>query len=468
VSILSVLERSPDGSPNPSRSARPPRPSRVRRDAPHLPAVVGADLLVPVLDGQVVGYANLDHAASPPCLEPVKRAVDATLETYGSCHRGSGHASAVTTRWFEEAREELRRFTGARPDDAVVFTRHATESLNLLAKALPAGTTVFVWESEHHAALLPWTSSNVVRLPTRGQRDPGDLAGQLGEALVGADADHALVVVTAASNVTGELWPTGEITETAHRHGARVCVDASQLAPHRQLDVTGADVDYLVLSGHKIYAPFGSGLLVGRPDWLQAAEPHLRGGGATDRVTAESVAWSTGAARHEAGSPNVVGAVAMAAAASILTRHREAVRAHEDFLLGRLRDGLAAIDAVQTYSFFAETHDRVGIATFTLDGLRSEVVSAALSAEHGIGLRDGRFCAHLLVDRLLGSAGRPDGNTSAVRASIGLGTTLEHVDRLVDAMTHLANDGPAASYDCHEGVWSPRNDPRDLRERRPW
>ncbi len=450
MSILSVLER-------PTSSV-----SRVRRDTPHLPAVIGSDLLVPTLDGEVVGYANLDHAASPPCLEPVRRAVDATLDTYASVHRGSGYASVVTTRWFEEAREELRRFTGARHDDAVVFTRHATESLNLLASALPADTTVVVWESEHHAALLPWTTSDVVRLAT--PHNPAEILDQLDQALTEVMTSHALVVTTAASNVTGEIWPVRDIATLAHRHEARVCIDASQLAPHRALAVADDDLDYLVLSGHKIYAPFGAGLLVGRSDWLRDAPPHLRGGGATDLVTNDVVTWSTGPARHEAGSPNVVGAVAMAAAASTLSGHRSAVEAHEAFLLERLRDGLAAIPGVRTYSMFGSAHDRVGIAAFTVDGQRSEVVSAALSAEFGVGLRDGKFCAHLLVDQLLGQSGA----SSAVRASIGLGTTLEHVDRFLSGIETIATQGPAAHYVCADGVWSPANDPRDLRHPRPW
>ncbi|MEP6666853.1 MAG: aminotransferase class V-fold PLP-dependent enzyme, partial [Nocardioidaceae bacterium] len=269
---------------------------------------------------------------------------------------------------------------------------------------------------------------------------------------------------TAASNATGEIWPVRDITTLAHRHGARICVDASQLAPHRALSVTGDDLDYLVLSGHKIYAPFGAGLLVGRPDWLRDAPPHLRGGGATDLVSSGSVTWSTGPARHEAGSPNVVGAVAMAAAAATLSRHRTAIGAHEAFLLERLRDGLAALPGVRTYSMFGSAHDRVGIATFTVDGQRSEVVSAALSAEYGVGLRDGRFCAHLLVDRLLEGTG----SSSAVRASIGLGTTLEHVDRFLAGIRTIAAHGPAAHYVCTDGNWAPARDPRELRHPRPW
>ncbi len=156
-----------------------------------------------------------------------------------------------------------------------------------------------------------------------------------------------------------------------------------------------------MLSGHKLYAPYGAGVLAGRADWLDAAHPYLAGGGATKAVTERGTEWHTGAARHEAGSPNVVGAVALAAACHTLRANAETVEAHERALGARLLDGLRSIDGVQTYSLFGEDHDRVAVATFTIDGLDSSLVSTALSAEHGIGVRDGKFCAHLCVDALL-------------------------------------------------------------------
>src|SRR5262249_31332910 len=129
---------------------------------------------------------------------------------------------------------------------------------------------------------------------------------------------HRLLAVTGAGNVTGELWPLAELASLAHRHGARIAVDAAQLAPHRAIDLTALDVDYLACSGHKLYAPFGGGALVGRLDWLEAARPYLAGGGAIRHVTIDEVEWGNGPARHEAGTPNVVGIVSMAAACRAL------------------------------------------------------------------------------------------------------------------------------------------------------
>ena len=429
-----------------------------------LPDVVSASLLVPTLDG-AVDYANFDHAASTPALVSVKQAVDTALRTYSSVHRGNGWASRVTSAWYEQARAEVRSFVGARDGDEVVFTRNSTDSFNLLARCLPRDTHVFVFESEHHAALLPWSARRTHRLPVPGSA--GDAAVLLRAALREQPARHRLVVLAGASNVTGEVWPIRELAAIAHRAGARVVLDAAQYAPHRPVDLDDLGVDYVVLSGHKLYAPFGAGVLAGRSDWLDAAAPYLAGGGATRSVTERGVVWQQGAARHEAGSPNVIGAIALAAACHSLRAHADAIEEHESVLGRRLLDGLAGIHGVQTYSLFDPDHERVAVATFTVDGLDSSLVSAALSAEHGIGVRDGKFCAHLCVDALLDDLDE-DAPTTAVRASIGLATTAEHVDRLLAAVAELAEHGPRSEYVDGPQGWVPVEDPRALDVARPW
>ena len=426
--------------------------------APAVPAVVGAGLTVPLVSGELVGYANLDHAASAPCLEHVKSAVDELLPWYASVHRGAGLASQVSTRVYEQARDTVRRFVKARSHDAVLFTRNTTDSLNLLARALPRGTTVIVFDSEHHAALLPWRGPNVRRLaaPAHPAAAVSDVERALREAPVGP----RLVVVTGASNVTGELWPVAELAEVAHRHGARIVLDAAQLAPHRPIDARALDVDYLVFSGHKLYAPFGAGVLVGRADWLRAAPPYLVGGGATSLVTERSVSWTPSPERHEAGSPNVVGVHALAAACEALGRHWEPILAHEQALAERLRTGLATVPGLRLLSVFGPEHERVGVASFVVDGLEAGLLAAALSAEYGIGVRDGAFCAHILTRRLIAGVGSPDAR--AVRVSLGLGSTTEHVDRLVGALRELVENGPKWTYALVDGRWTPTPDPRPL------
>jgi selenocysteine lyase/cysteine desulfurase len=418
-----------------------------------LPSVAGSRLTVPLVDGRQVQYANLDHAASAPCLDTVRAAVDELLPWYASVHRGAGFASQVSTKIYERARHVVREFVGARRTDEVVFTRNTTDALNLLARALPATTSVVVFDTDHHAALLPWRGQHVYRVtPTENvERD-------LDDALARTPTGPRLVVVTGAANVTGELWPVARLAAVARRHGARVALDAAQLAPHRPVDVRALDVDYVVVSGHKLYAPFGAGALVGRADWLRAANPYLAGGGATRQVTQHgdrlAVSWNHGPERHEAGSPNVVGAYALAVACRTLRRSWEAVVAHEEELLARLRTGLTGIPGVRQLSIFGDDSPRVGVVSFTVEGHDPGLVAAYLSAEYGIGVRDGAFCAHIAVNRLTG--GR------ALRASLGLGSTAEHVDRLLTALRGLVTDGPAGQYELVDGRYAPVAETRPL------
>ncbi|GAA3696589.1 aminotransferase class V-fold PLP-dependent enzyme [Nonomuraea antimicrobica] len=400
-----------------------------------IPAVLGADLEVPVKGGRLVGYANLDYAASAPCLEPVSAAVTAALPAYSSVHRGAGYASQLTTARYEQARHTVRAFVGARPDDAVIFTRNTTDATNLLAGCLPAGTTTVVFDTEHHASLLPWPDA--VRLAPPAF--PGEAVRAADEALAGIDGPK-LLVVTAASNVTGELWPIAALAHIAHRHGARILVDAAQLVPHRPVNLTALDLDYVAFSGHKLYAPFGAGALVGRRDWLAGGEPYLKGGGAV-RSVGEDVEWHDDPEpRHEAGTPNVLGAIALAAACDALTATgwTELV-CEEERLIDRLRSGLASIAGVRELSLWGDDHPRVGIVSFTVAGYSAREVAEVLSGEHGIGVRDGKFCAHPFVRHLLGASdgGCDDDTASAVRASIGIGSTQEHVDRLIEALRDL-------------------------------
>lgn len=449
------------GSPGPAVRARA---LHVVPEA-RLPTVVGAGLRVPTLRGETA-YANLDHAASTPALETVKEAVDRALETYSSVHRGAGFASRLTSAWYEQARAEVAEFVGAREGDSVVFTRTTTDSWAVLSKALPSRTTVFVFGSEHHSTLLPWGRFRTVRLPVPRTLD--DAYALLDEALSEHPSRHRLVVITAASNVTGEVWPVARFAGLAHAHGARIAVDAAQLSAHRRIDLAAWDADYVAFSGHKTYAPYGTGVLAGRSDWLDAGTPYLFGGGATRSVSEEGTAWATGPARHEGGSPNVIGAIALAAACATIRRHAEAIEDHETRLLDRLRSGLADVPGVEVLSIFGDDSDRVGVVAFTVEGWHSALVSQVLSVEHGIGVRDGKFCAHLLVDELLEDpwGERP---ATAVRASIGLGSTLEGVDRLVSAVAGLVEHGTVATWTRTEAGWVVEGrDPRDVEVERPW
>jgi selenocysteine lyase/cysteine desulfurase len=416
--------------------------------------LVGGDLRVPLVDGGWVRYANLDNAASAPALRAVADVVAELLPYSGSVHRGAGFASLVSTEAYTRARAVVQAFVGARADDLVVFTRNTTDAMNLLAGALPEGARVLSFASEHHANLLPWRGHGGRHLPIPA--DPAAAIAALDAAL--RDAPTALVAVTGASNVTGEVWPIEEIVAVAHRHGARVVLDAAQLAAHRPVDVEAWGVDYVAFSGHKLYAPYGAGVLAGRADWLDAGRPHLAGGGAVRRVTADDVEWATGPARHEGGTPAALGAVAIAAAVGALEQTGwDRIVAHERELLDRLLAGLDALGGVRTRELWPRGHDRVGVVSFAVDGVDPALLAAALGAEHGIGVRDGAFCAHPLMEHL---SARDGGPRDAVRASIGVGTSAEDVDRLLDGVARIASDGPSWTYVDRDGYVLPDPDPR--------
>jgi selenocysteine lyase/cysteine desulfurase len=405
---------------------------------------------VPVLG--VPGQINLDYAATAPCARAASDAVTALLPWYASVHRGAGALSQRCTLAYERARQTVGDFVSARADDHVIFTRNTTDALNLLAHAVPAGTTVVTFGGEHHANLLPWR--DCVRLPVPAS--PGEAVRSLDAALrelrrPPATETPLLVSVTGATNVTGELWPIRQLALVARRHGARVALDAAQLAPHHPVDLGALGVDYLALSGHKLYAPFGAGVLVGRADWLDAATPYLAGGGASARVgdATHDITWATGPARHEAGTPNLLGAVALAAVCEALERaDRAALQEREQALLGRLRTGIAALDGVAELRIFAPDAPRVGIVSFAVAGRESAEIAAAL-ARRDIGVRDGLFCAHPLARRLLGEAAQRCGWASApstaLRASIGLGTTAAEVDAFLGALGEIVASAPGAT-----------------------
>ncbi|MFC9552854.1 aminotransferase class V-fold PLP-dependent enzyme [Rhodococcus sp. NPDC056960] len=415
-----------------------------------LAQVSGSDLRVPLVQGGDCTYVNFDYAASAPALAQVTDRIAALLPTYSSVHRGAGYASRISTDCYEKSRDSVARFVGATDDQVVVFTRNTTDSLNLLAGCVPGSTVVL--DIEHHANLLPWKGSRVVRAADTLTETVRLLVAEL------CSKPTALLAVTGASNVTGEVLPIAALAEVAHRCGARILVDAAQLAPHRRIDLAECGVDYLAFSGHKLYAPFGAGVLVGRRDWLDAADPYLAGGGAVRNVTVESTQWAPAPARHEAGTPNVLGAAALAAACDALSAlDFGTVAEHEAALTARLHDGLGCVDGLEFLRLWSDAPDTVGIVTFTIDGFEPGEIAAYLSAEHGIGVRDGRFCAHPLLGRL----GRPGG---AVRVSVGLGSCSADVDRLVEAVRTLVAGRRNWDYAKESGQWNPVPETRFSRD----
>lgn len=448
--------------------------------SPSLPHLVGRDLEVPLATGELRRYVNLDYAASTPAMELVRDAVLEVLPWYSSVHRGSGFASQATTRAYEAARQAVAQFAGARSSDAVIFVRNTTEAINLLAHCLTLRPDHVVLSTviEHHANMLPWRRlARVVHLDPPAS--PATLIAAVKRALEDRSRPVGVVAMTAASNVTGEVFPLTEIGHLAHAHGALLAVDAAQLAPHRAIDMQAMNIDFLSFSGHKMYAPFGSGALIAPSAMLGNVEPMLAGGGAVDFVTLEDVQWASLPDRHEAGSPNVLGAIALAAAATALERVGfDHVEAHERRLSAYLESRLDELPRVTRHRLWTGPNiDRLGIFTFGVGGIPHALVAAALSAEHAVGVRHGCFCAHPYITHLLGISyeeahairerlrrGEHAGIPGAVRASFGIGTTIEDIDRLVTGLRQLTEEGPRLSYaqDPATGDFIPKDDRRTL------
>ena len=421
-----------------------------------LAELVGAGLMVPCLDGVERPAVELDQAASTQALPEAAQRVTEFVPWYSSVHRGAGFRSRRATAAYEDARRAVLAFAGRKPDggDVAILCRNTTEAINQLAYRLRLAPedVVVTTVVEHHANLLPWgrrARRRYVECTREGTFTVDDVIAALDQTPA-----PALLAVTGASNVTGWLTPLDELIAAAHQRGIPVLVDAAQLAPHRPLPPTA---DYLVFSGHKLYAPFGSGALIGPRATFQTGEPFLAGGGAVDLVDLNEVVWTAPPDREEAGSPNVIGAVAMHAAIDALTAIGwDRVEAHERALAGRLRGGLAAIPGVTLLGPGPNSGvETLPVAAFTVEGMHHALVAARLSAEYGVAVRHGCFCAHPYVIRLLGlgsaaiDAYRDEvlhGDhrlvPGAVRASAGLGTSGEDMDRLLTAVTELAEGRP--------------------------
>jgi cysteine desulfurase / selenocysteine lyase len=439
--------------------------------------LIGAEELVPTLTGEIVPYVNVDNAATTPVMQSSWKAVETLVPHYGSVHRGSGHKARLCTAAYEQARETIGTFLGADPHrDTVVFTKNTTEAINKLARAMPMidGAIVLTTVMEHHSNDLPWRDR--ARTIHVGACSDGSLdRDHLDRLLTRYGTRVALLVVSGASNVTGVIQPIHELACQVHGVGGRILVDAAQLAPHRQIDMRDHDdpghLDFVTLSAHKLYAPFGSGALVGRRDGFGAA-PHHRGGGTVDAVTLDDIAWAALPDREEAGTPNLFGAVAFAAATRTLEEIGwDRIVSHESTLLWHAMNGLASVPGVRIYgpTGAAAIESKVGVVPFTVEGVDHGLVAAVLGFEHGISVRSGCFCAQPYIAHLLGidntetsrriervRGGDLRGSPGMVRVSLGLGNDLADVDRVVDAVRTIVEGDVAGEYCCdRHGDWHP-------------
>lgn len=399
----------------------------------------------PILQTEVHGHplSYLDSGATsqrPLAVLDAEREFTTTLNA--AVHRGAHTLAAEATEVFEEARATVARFVGA-DEDEIVWTSNATEALNLLAYSMsnaslgrggaPAerfrlreGDEIVTTEMEHHANLIPWqelaartgATLRVIPLDDEGALRLDAAAGMIGERT-------KLVAFTHVSNVLGVINPVEQLITAARAVGALVVLDACQSAPHLPLDVHALDVDFAVISGHKMLGPTGIGALYGRRELLEAMPPFLTGGSMITTVTMTEAEYLPPPQRFEAGTQRVSQAVALAAAVDYLTGiGMTRIAAHEAELGRRLVEGLTAIDGVCVLGAGIAL-PRVGLASFDVEGIHSHDVGQFLD-DLGIAVRVGHHCAQPLHRRL--------GVTSSTRASTYLYTTRSEVDAVIDGV----------------------------------
>lgn len=435
--------------------------------------VYGLDKMTPLLDGSLAPYVNLDNAASTPPLKDVFEVVQKFLPYYSSVHRGTGFKSRLSTVAYDQAHEIIARFVGADlATNTVIFGKNTTEAVNKLSYRMNFAddAVVLTTRMEHHSNDLPWRDrATVVHVDVtpEGRLDEDDFDKKLKEYA----GRVALVAVSAASNVTGFVQPIHRLARKAHEVGAKIIVDAAQFVAHRALDMKPDNdpehLDFVVLSAHKMYAPFGTGALIGPEELFMQSGPDYSGGGTVDIVTHDKVYWGGLPDRDEAGSPNVVGAVAMAAAAQTLMNvGMDNIAAHEEELIVYTLKKLGALDNVTIYGETDPAHasEKVGVVPFNVDTVPHFLTSAILGYEAGIGVRSGCFCAHPYVVHLLNLSdeeqqswqkqilsGSKADMPGMVRASFGCYNSIEDVDRLVEMVEKISRGEYRGDYVQEEG-----------------
>jgi cysteine desulfurase / selenocysteine lyase len=403
-------------------------------------AIVGRR--VPVLGSGERQLVYLDHAASThPPASVLAAYVEFMEREYANVHRASHVLSRKATERFDEAYFVVADFIGAElRRGAVCFTANTTQAIDLASHAMAQRPgKVITTELEHHSNELTHRRRGTLlraRVNERGELDLDHL-----EALLRRN-EVKLVAVTAGSNVTGLVPDLGKIARLAHENGALLLVDAAQALARMKLDVRPFDdpehIDFLAGAGHKAYAPFGAGFLYAPRSVLDEAPPYVPGGGTAAHVTATSVEYLKSPDRHHGGTPNIAGVVGLAKALQFLQAiGMEEIRAHEQLLTRKMLEGLAGMDGVSVYG--PPGPARLGVVSFNVEGVSDLMAAAVLSEEGAVAVRNGRFCAHIYVDRLLKDAhqGQAEVPTGAVRASVGLFNDASDVDRLLEFVGRL-------------------------------
>ncbi|MGL4345034.1 MAG: aminotransferase class V-fold PLP-dependent enzyme [Cellulosilyticaceae bacterium] len=413
----------------------------------------GIEIPVRLADGSFKIPINFDNGATTPPFKYVDTVLRDSIGMYGAIHRG-GQKALHSTQLYEETRLKILDFVGLSHTDGycVIYVKNTTEGINLLADELCSqrGAKVLTTRMEHHANDLPWRrNANVfyVEVDEKGQLKLEEFERILRH----GQGTIQYVSVTGASNVTGHVTPIHEVAQVAHHYGAKIIVDAAQLIAHQVIDMKGKhkgeEIDFLVFSAHKMYAPFGTGVIVARQELLEEKAPHLLGGGAVRAVLDYDVYFKHSPDKEEAGTPNFLGVMALSAAIDMMNKiGMHQVWSHEQVLKKQMIEGLRSIPKVRLYGD-SQCHKRLGAIPFNIEGTHHSVVADILANEGAIAVREGCFCAHPYVSRLLGVTEQvryeamlhPERKQPGmIRASLGLYNTENEVDEFLEWIAWIA------------------------------
>lgn len=433
--------------------------------------LVGVDTEVPTLNG-TRRYINFDNAASTPTFVPIVEAVNSFLRFYSNVHRGTGFKSQLSSWAFEQLRDIVAEFVSANlKRQVVIFTKNSTDAINKLANRIEFSDddVVITTLMEHHSNELPWR--RVAKVKHVGLNPDGTInKDHFLSQLKTYGSKIKLVAVSGASNVTGYINDIDFFAKETHRIGAKIVVDAAQLAPHRPINMKPNDsehcLDYLVFSAHKMYAPFGIGVLISDRETFERGAPDTVGGGAVDIVTLEEAYWTDLPDKEEAGTPDIIGVIALAKAVEMFGQIGwENVIKHEAELTAYALERLMKIPGVKLYgdTDLNRCAERLGVVPFNVGDLPHALVAAILSYEGAIGVRAGCFCAHTYVKELLGVTEAESHRLEAqilardrseipgtVRASFGIYNTTDEVDALVELIRKIARGEYVGKYSVNK------------------
>ncbi len=395
---------------------------RVRADFP---------VLAQTVNGKPLVY--LDNAASAQVPQIViERGAKYLREEHSNIHRGVHYLSQRATSAYEGAREKVRRFINAREVRECIFTRGCTEGINLVMhgygrKFVGEGDEIIVSAMEHHANIVPWQmlcEEKGARLKVIPMNDAGELLLDEFDALL--NERTRLVAVMHVSNALGTVNPVKEIAARAHRLGVPVLVDGAQAAPHLAVDVQELDADFYIISGHKMFAPTGSGVVYGKAEWLERMNPFIGGGSMIRTVTFEKSTYANIPDKFEAGTPAIASQIGLGAAIDYLSQiDRAAAHAHEQELLAYATEQLRAVEGVR---IIGNAREKASVLAFVIDDVHPHDVGTILDQE-GIAIRAGHHCAQPVMQHFKVPA--------TARASFAFYNTREEVDRLAAAVRRV-------------------------------